>query len=90
MMQKCQMNHQQLMHYINLVSFAVVEANLFLDTHPNNREAREYFDYYNKERNEALEEYGRRFSPLTISTVPSCEEKWKWVYGPWPWEGGEC
>ena len=28
-------NRKELLDYIDVVSFAVVEANLYLDTHPN-------------------------------------------------------
>lgn len=88
--QMSQMNQHQLLNYIDMVSFAVVEANLFLDTHPCSKEAMEYFDYYKKLRNEAMEDYARKYAPLTLDSVPSCSDKWKWLYSPWPWEGGNC
>lgn len=76
---------QKLRHYIDAVSFAVDEAKLFLDTHPDDKEALEYFDNYNKARNRALSEYAIYFSPLTISTV-SEDRCWQWAKDPWPWE----
>lgn len=89
MMKQGQLTRQQLLHYIDMVSFAVLEANLFLDTHPGDQEAMEYFRNFNKLRNKAMDEYAERFTPLTISTASTSQERWKWVYGPWPWEGGD-
>ena len=42
-MNQTQMNRRQLMDQINQVSFAVDEVKLFLDTHPCDREALNYF-----------------------------------------------
>ena len=47
-------NRKDLLRWINIVSFAVVDAQLFLDTHPDNQEALAYFHEYNKLRKQAL------------------------------------
>lgn len=75
----------KLRHYIDVVSFAVDDAKLFLDTHPHDKEAMEFFDNYNKARNRALSEYGAHFGPLTISEA-SCGNEFLWATQPWPWE----
>ncbi len=82
----------QMLHYVDMVSFAVIEANLFLDTHPDDEEALAYFRHYSKLRNKALKEYAEAYGPLTIDTanMNNCET-WEWVKDPWPWQaGGEC
>ena len=40
----------ELMEWINIVSFAVDDVKLFLDTHPCNTEALEYFEEFKKQR----------------------------------------
>ena len=75
----------KLRHYIDVVSFAVDETKLFLDTHPNDKEALEYFEKYNKARNQAVAEYSAHFGPLVISEV-SCDREFNWATQPWPWE----
>lgn len=83
------MNKQQLLHYIDVVSFQVVEMQLFLDTHPDDKEAMQQFFHYSDLRNEALKVYAKKYGPLTIDTVqPS--GSWHWAEQPWPWEGGNC
>ena len=41
-----EMNRRELFEYINQVSFAVDDVKLFLDTHPENQKALEYFRKY--------------------------------------------
>ena len=40
-----QMNQSQLLHWIDMVSFAVVEITEYLDTHPDDEEALKYCNY---------------------------------------------
>lgn len=84
-----QMNRTQLMHWLNIVSFAVVEITLYLDTHPDDREALDYFSHYSGLRRSALEVYGAKFGPLTVDTA-SPTNTWNWCEQPLPWEGGAC
>ncbi len=90
MMNCAQMSKEQLLDYIDMVSFSAHEALLFLDTHPADKEARRFYNEYMKQRNYAMKEYARRYSPLTADTVTDSEQYWEWVLSPWPWEGGAC
>lgn len=82
---------RELLNWINVVSFAVLDAQLFLDTHPSDAAALSYLKEYSVMRNQALEEYARFYGPLTIdTTVESCQERWSWVDDPWPWQEGGC
>lgn len=84
-------SRQQLLDYINHVSFATIEAQLFLDTHPTNPDALQFFHQHNRKRNAALKEHERLYGPLTIETAnESCSRSWEWMQQPWPWEGGAC
>lgn len=94
-MMRNQPSKEQLMQYINEVSFAVTEINLYLDTHPNDERALAYFQETSRMRKEALDQYSKLYGPLTIDTADmSCSRSWEWVNQPWPWEpkrkGGCC
>lgn len=82
-----------LLTYINEISFAAYDALLYLDTHPYDREAMEYFDTCNDRRNIAIADYQHRFGPLNL-TMPGSDglnqQSWQWCLQPWPWEGGSC
>lgn len=82
---------QELLQFINEVSFVTNDTQLFLDTHPDNEEALEHFRKYSRMRNEALKEYERRYGPLTVDVaVESDKNVWNWAEEPWPWMGGMC
>lgn len=81
-------SREQLAHFITKARFALIDIALFLDTHPDDAEALAEYQKLNKMRNEAMTEYARNFSPLTQADASSCDEYWKWVNEPWPWEGG--
>lgn len=82
---------KDLMQKINDSSFAVDDAKLFLDTHPCDEEALEYFQKYSRIRSEAMKMYAEHYGPLTIDdAMYSCEDTWKWINEPWPWQEGGC
>lgn len=78
---------EQLMQTINEVSFAVNDIILYLDTHPCDEEAMEFYRKNVAMRKKALKEYAQYYGPLTIDTADeSLDCKWDWVLQPWPWE----
>lgn len=79
------MEQKNLLFYIDAVSFAALDASLYLDTHPNDAEALEYFHHFNKARQQALHEYAVRFGPLTLNGAQT-DDTWKWATQPWLWE----
>ncbi len=81
---------KELLDWINIVSFAVDDVKLFLDTHPHNTDALEYFDEFQKQRMQALKEYAKYYGPLTIDTTCTPAESWAWINEPWPWQEGGC
>ena len=83
-------SRKELMDKINQYSFAVNEANLFLDTHPFDTEALAYFQKYRELRVEAVKEYAKYYAPLAIDYAVNDKTPWSWVNEPWPWEGVEC
>ncbi len=85
-----QPTRKQMLSWINMVSFAVVEASLYLDTHPTDPTALAYFREYSQLRRQALDDYAAIYGPLNLDTAPTGQERWEWINQPWPWEGGAC
>ena len=85
-----EMNRREHFEYINQISFAVDDVKLFLDTHPGNQKALEYFLKYKEKRIEALKEYAEVYGPLTVDTVSEYSDCWNWINEPWPWQEGGC
>lgn len=84
-----QMEQIKLFQWINMVSFAVNDITLYLDTHPCDQEAIAYFNHFCEIRNQALQEYSSCYGPLTIDTAMP-DQKWLWSMQSMPWEGGYC
>ena len=83
------MSHkEQLLRDIGMVGFTLVELTLFLDTHPFDRSAMEYFNHYAKIMGQLEREFTQKYFPLSISMAESNKE-WRWGMAPLPWEG-EC
>lgn len=89
MMKNCPCR-EDLLHWINIVSFAVNDVQLFLDTHPDCQEALAFFEEMKCQRTAALQEYASLYGPLTIDTTCTDRERWQWVQSPWPWQKGGC
>lgn len=86
----CQaMTQEQLLHFIDVVSFTVYDLLLYLDTHPYDEEAMSYFNQYMDMRRGAMRVYADSFGPLTVD-LANPDRKWTWGDQPLPWEGGNC
>lgn len=79
---------EALLHWIDMVSFAVNDISLYLDTHPQDQEALSYFANYSSLRRQAMEDFSKAFYPLTIDTAQDSQQQWDWALSPLPWEGG--
>lgn len=83
-------NHSEkmeLMNRIQKLAFAKTESELFLDTHPECRQALEYFKEVVKNLEAAVEEYAAKYGPITSSDVEG--DGWTWAESAWPWHVGK-
>lgn len=84
-------NRTSLVRRIHALDFALVELNLFLDTHPCNTEALHRFHALQAERTALVETYEAQFGPYDVTVDRVKGDRFTWVMGPWPWEyGKEC
>ncbi len=82
------MRNQQeasLMRKIDEASFSMDDVALYLDTHPNDVNALNYYHHVTALRKEALNAYEAQFGPLLIDSVQS-RDRWTWETDRWPWE----
>lgn len=83
----CSTSREQLLRQINESSFAVNDILLFLDTHPKDQEALEYFSKAVAARKTAMKQYAQAYGPLTIDTADdNASRSWQWIEQPFPWE----
>ena len=74
---------EKLMRQIQVYSFAVYDALLYLDAYPNSKEALNHYNKYKRLEKRAMQEYEQRFGPLVM---PEEATEWCWTNGPWPWQ----
>lgn len=66
--------------------FAVHEAVLYLDTHPDDQNALEYYRRKQQQLMQASENYQKTVGPIRACAVDTESGSWRWVETPWPWE----
>jgi len=70
-------------------SFAIVDLNLYLDTHPNDIEAYQLFQKYVEDEKKAIKEYNEMCGPIFVTNAKY--RNYEWPKNPWPWDnwGGD-
>ena len=77
---------EALLREVQALSFAKVETELYLDTHPENAAALEYYKEILGDLDEVMTEYQNKYGPLLAEGVVG--ESWNWIKGKWPWQLG--
>jgi len=77
---------QQLMRQIQQLSFATVDLNLYLDTHPMCQQALFEYNRFTQELLRLRRMYEMKYGPITNFGYAPSQYPWQWVSEPWPWE----
>jgi len=80
---------ERMLHKINVISFICIEMQEYLDTHPHECDAIDYFNRNMGMLNRLKKEYSDKYTPLTLFLADTDNKRWNWVLDPMPWEG-EC
>lgn len=75
----------ELMQNVQKYDFALYDLMLYLDTHPNCREAMALYHKYREKRREAVQEYVKCYGPIK-ALQSDTGKRWNWGDGPYPWE----
>ncbi len=65
-------------------SFAINDLNLYLDLHPEDKEAYALFRRYAKEKHTLEDRYSETYGPMTVTETQG--ENFDWIKNPWPWD----
>ncbi len=69
--------------------FAAYDLQLFLDTHPTNRDAIRMYKATVEKAKKAKADFEERFGPLSPFSTNCDDEHWHWIDNPWPWDACE-
>lgn len=76
-----------LLRKINIISFAMDDTRLFLDTHPCDKEAMCHYETLCNMRRAATDEYICKYGPIGAYDYIESENH-PWTEPPMPWEKG--
>ena len=69
------------------LDFKLYDLQLYLDTHPFDKDMLCLYQDTADEAMEKREEYESKYGPLTaVDAATDCE--WLWISNPWPWDRG--
>lgn len=74
-----------LLKKVDAFAFAAFEWNLYLDTHPHDKDGIMMFHRMVEQANKYKEEFEAKFGPLTAQNSKSTD-CWDWIEDPWPWD----
>lgn len=69
---------------LQTLGFVIQELALYLDTHPEDKEALELYQNYQKMLHKGMMEFNEEV-PLNHS-MPTKGDRYRWLDDPWPWE----
>ncbi|MBQ9535523.1 MAG: spore coat protein CotJB [Clostridia bacterium] len=78
---------EMMLKKLQMADFAAHEAALYLDLHPQNPKALEYFTQHKNMAATLRKSYEQEYGPLTPASGADRIGMWDWISGPWPWEG---
>ena len=59
---------QKMLCEIGMIDFVIVEMTEYLDTHPDDKEAIDYVNYYICMKNTMMQDYAEKYEPLFSTT----------------------
>ena len=74
---------------LDSLCFAMTDINLYLDVYPEDKDIIGLFNQYRNQTNVIMEEYQKKYGPITLSSEANNTYPFIWINSPWPWEGGK-
>jgi len=76
---------EKLLKRLQVCDFVLNETALFLNTHPDDKAALEYYKKYMEMERESRAEYVKKYGPVSRTEYDG-GPRWNWIDNPWPWE----
>lgn len=80
-------DRQELLKQLTALDFMAVDLQLYLNTHPNDREALFRYNSVVAQADMLRQTYERMYGPLCSYRSRSAYP-WQWINDPWPWQYG--
>ena len=80
------MDRCKMLEWVQALCFVVVDMQLYLDTHPCDKEALAYYKDAVENYEKAKRQFEDAYGPLVATSSLDCD-RWAWADTPLPWEG---
>lgn len=78
-------NKSKLLNKVQSYNFAAYDMLLYLDTHPDDKDAFTIFKDLVENTKKYVKEYEKNYGPLTPYSAAGFNS-FEWLNSPWPWE----
>jgi spore coat protein JB len=85
-MKQLPQEYYQRLEEIQAVDFVLVELTLYLDTHPDDDQAKHQFNQYAQYSQQLKHAFEKKFGPLQQFGNSYTDANWSWGTSPWPWQ----
>ncbi|AOZ93849.1 spore coat protein CotJB [Paenibacillus crassostreae] len=82
----CDQQFYEWLEELQIVDFALVELNLFLDTHPEDLNSIKQYNQLSQERTRLAKQFQEVYGPLMNFGHAYSKFPWEWSQAPWPWQ----
>ena len=87
MVQELTNEYYTLLEEIQASDFTLIDLTLYLDTHPNDKDALRQFNQFSHYSKQLKAQFEAKFGPLKqYGNSYSSEGHWNWNTEPWPWQ----
>lgn len=78
--------HAELLTYLDMLDFAMIDIGLYLDVFPNDSNMIAIYNNIKDEKNKVMNKYEENYGPITLNSDELNKSPWCWDKNPWPWE----
>ena len=78
-------NREAMLRKLSAAQFTLWEIHLYLDTHPQDKNAIAMYRKMAKKTRECMDIYNSKFGPLYAHESRDMNY-WNWIDMPWPWD----
>lgn len=79
------MTRDELLKKLSAIDFYIIDLHLYLNTHPEDREAIMQYNTLIAEAKQLRSEYEQQYGML-LSNNSMSKYPWQWIDNPWPWQ----
>lgn len=79
-------HYYQWLEEIQAFDFVLTELNLYLDTHPTDKQALEQYNVIGVHRKQLVDRFEKEFGPMKNFGQSCSRFPFEWIKTPWPWQ----